>query len=516
MQANADITSQHTALEGQKRGIQEADKWAKERLQQIQEAFVEQNSREIQMLGHGLTAAEAASWWTPFLAEFSKYPRQYEQILEQVNKYSQDAHKLLFSDVLKENPSAAIHLANSPEEHTQAIAAAARQYEELARMETEAQKGSDQLNKLLARQAEDLLHTGDRWDGYNSAVAASAEIQAENASALAAANDEIALARGDIDQQEFDTRAAARAAGEYTLKIQALREELTRLQAASKLAANPLGGAGINTDPANAAKIQQVQNEIAKLTGAQAVSKTTDQNKIVQDIAAPYLSAFNKIDTEWRKVQNDIIAGNKNIKADFVQMGVHLVQDAAAATEKMLADFVRKEILKVAAKHAADAAVTASAATSAATQGAIESTSPGKNTQQGGREGGREVLCVGLVMGWAYRWSHRGRRRLYRRREPRGARGLRTGRYRRRISRHAGSHRRACRRARSLSSTDSELRAHGQRLYRRRIQLARALHLSYAPTINAFDRHGFAPLSRRTRGISWISSSRRGIRGKIK
>jgi hypothetical protein len=147
------------------------------RLKVIEEQFAELQEKSEQIRGHGLTAGEASQYWTPFLDEFrvnaemyralidqaSGYAAgsdmekklllearklegantAYKKVLDEIAKETQAAHKLLFTEVLHADPSAAKGLASSGSEHDQYLAAMKKDLEE-------DQKGAEALAKGLA------------------------------------------------------------------------------------------------------------------------------------------------------------------------------------------------------------------------------------------------------------------------------------------------------------------------------------------------------------------------------
>jgi hypothetical protein len=95
------------------------------------------------------------------------------------------------------------------------------------------------------------------------------------------------------------------------LAIAALREELAKLQAqAATSPKDPITGALL--DGKLAGQIQSVQNQLTLKEGQAAVSGTQSATLEAQQLAAPYLKAFDDINQAWLNVQHQLITGNKS------------------------------------------------------------------------------------------------------------------------------------------------------------------------------------------------------------
>lgn len=154
------------------------------RLKVIEEQFSELQEKSIAITGTGLTAAQAASYWTPFLDEFKadadKYRalideastyapgsamaksllleaqklaganEAYKHVLDEINKETEATHKLLFTQVLKADPQAALTLASGPIERDQALKGIKKDAEDDTKAVLQLAKGLEAVKKMVA------------------------------------------------------------------------------------------------------------------------------------------------------------------------------------------------------------------------------------------------------------------------------------------------------------------------------------------------------------------------------
>lgn len=198
-------------------------------------------------------------------------------------------------------------------------------------------------------------------------VAKATEIQSQNAESLDLATIAAKEQDGSITKLSADHLTAAARTKEYTDKLAALAKELKDLKSVGSGLQS-----GSDADTANQTDQQKVQNEINQLKGQQATAAVGNNAKISQDVAAPWLSAFNAIDKGWLKVQNDLIAGNGHIERDFAQMGLSMVQESAKWAEQILAHEAQRLIKTQIANQVANQVKVAGDATAAAESTAIK------------------------------------------------------------------------------------------------------------------------------------------------
>jgi hypothetical protein len=154
-------------------------------LKVIEEQFSELQEKTIQLRGTGLTAGEAAAYWKPFLEEFRVDAQQYralideasnyaphsamsdklllearkleganaayKKVLDEVGKETEDIHKLLFTEMVKVDPSAALKVASSPAERDTALKEIKKQAEEATKALLETTKAMQGLPKMVAQ-----------------------------------------------------------------------------------------------------------------------------------------------------------------------------------------------------------------------------------------------------------------------------------------------------------------------------------------------------------------------------
>ncbi|MDP9039572.1 MAG: hypothetical protein M3O02_09920 [Acidobacteriota bacterium] len=209
-------------------------------------------------------------------------------------------------------------------------------------------KGMEDMSKAMQKQGENVIRSGQQWDEYFRAMEHGKEITAAIADEINIAQLRALEASGGITRLGAAQVEARMHAEQHRIALAALREELERLE--KEATRDPVTGAV--TDPKQAARIAGVQNQITQEKGKGQVQAGQDKVAVGAEIARPYLTAFNDINSGWLKVQRDLIQGNQGIKRSFAEMGLGLVQSMAAATEKMLADIARGEIKKM-ALHAA-------------------------------------------------------------------------------------------------------------------------------------------------------------------
>ncbi|HTV81491.1 MAG TPA: hypothetical protein VME18_02485 [Acidobacteriaceae bacterium] len=148
----------------------------------------------------------------------------------------------------------------------------------------------------------------------------------------------------------------------------------------------------------------QTQNQIMQLQGAHAVQATGDQAAIQQQIAQPWLSAFQQINDGWLRVQNQMLFTTRNIGQDFAKMGQSLVIYAMDAAEKWLLVWAEKELMSVVLHQTSNASKTASdAATNATTMAQATATNIAEAMSYaavGAAAAGASAAAIPVV-GWA-------------------------------------------------------------------------------------------------------------------
>lgn len=331
-----EVSAQMETLRKREAGEKEDNSAARSQLEQITNQFARLNAAKSAIVGHPLTAGEAASFWEQYLTTFKAKSSEATHVLDEFSKAQAENHKQIESAFKKSS------------EYVSSDAA---------------ERSMAEVNKELQKQGEDITRTGERWKEYNVELAKSGEIASQVATSEKLATLAQEEAFGAIRGKEDAYAKAAISAEQYKEKLAELDKELKQVQDDSSL-----------TPAQKATQTLGIQNQIAQTQGQQSVAGTQSETTITNAIASPYLKAFDTIDNAWLKVQNDLIAGNKNIARDFLQMGVSIVQSAAHAAEQWLAKFaitwIKNEANHIAmttAIQSKDAITTAQSVTDTAT-----------------------------------------------------------------------------------------------------------------------------------------------------
>jgi hypothetical protein len=315
----------------------------KDQLKQIEDDFVRLDAAKVAVSGEHLTAGDAASFWAQYLGTFEAKSEEAKKVLEEFARFQAENHKKLQESIAKYNTK-----------QTEVDDGGQRALE----------KSSAAMAKWSSESSADILRTGAKWDEYFSQLAKGKEITAAIAEEISLTQLRALEASGGISHLGAVQVEAQMHAEQHRRALVALREELERLN--KEAARDPLTGKV--TDPKQAAKIAGVENQITQQKGKGSVQGAQDKAAIDAAIAKPYLDVFDHIDAGWKKVQNDLIAGNKNIAQDFVQTGMSLVQSGAAWMEEWLAKRAKTYIRDVVLRHTAEGQKAAADAAANATQ----------------------------------------------------------------------------------------------------------------------------------------------------
>lgn len=249
----------------------------------------------------------------------------------------------------------------------------------------ETQKGTDadiheeglgpELDKWAQQQRDDLIKAGDAWREYRSEISKGAEAAASIDAQTQLARIHASEAAGAITKLRAAQETAAAHAAEYKAKLKALNDELDRLKKEASDAGTVDPVTGQSTDPKNAAQQQQLQNQIAQLKGQMQAGAVADTSNIQQLIAQPWLNAFQTINSEWLKVQNQMFYSTRNISLQFARMGQSILISTTDALEKMLLKHLATEAATVAAHKVANLEKMIDDAQTAAGQEAIANSS---------------------------------------------------------------------------------------------------------------------------------------------
>lgn len=339
------LQQQVTPAQEKKSSVSVGNAAAREQLKQIEAALDELSQKESALTGHGLTAGEGMAFWEQYLGTFKAGSDEAKHVMEEYTRAQEQFHKELTAIVKSAKKGA------DEDVHMEGL--------------------GEGLNKWLATQSDNVLQAGEAWKQYHSEVAKGYEMQATEAADIQIAQVHAAEASGAITKLGADQRIAAIHAQEYAAKMKLLSEELDRLKKAGTYDAVT----GQNLDPKNAAQQQQVQNQIVQLSGQAKVSGISDQSAITQQIAQPYLKAFDEINSSWLKVQNEMFYSTHNLGLAFSRMGQQLLLSVVDNMEKAALKYAEKELMMLLMHEQTTAAQTAITAQGAAQSQAITSIS---------------------------------------------------------------------------------------------------------------------------------------------
>jgi hypothetical protein len=318
----------HNALEAKLEGQREASKGAEASLKSIETEYESLSATEASFTGHGLTAGEALSFWAPYLTTFKAKSEEAKHVMAEYVKAQEEIHKQL--EAIKSSMKKS-------------------DFEDFKMAEV-----SPEINKWIVAQADDVLRTGEAWKEYHDAIDKSSEIQAQAKEQIQLANIHAMEAAGSISKLAAAQDTAAIHAANYKAKIQALREELERLQKEEK---DYLAQTGLH-NPKNLAQQQQVQNQITQVQGQADTSAVQDNAAIQQQIQAPYLKAFDNINSGWLRVQDQMLYSTRNISMAFAKMGQSILTSTINAGEKMVLKAAEHDLLMLAHHQVTTAGLT--------------------------------------------------------------------------------------------------------------------------------------------------------------
>lgn len=308
---------------------------------------MEQELRDTQLL-HENTVAEEYDFWQARIGTFAAGSEQYDQISSKLDRLATESANKAHELIKK------------------------RKAEDL-KSDNEGEKAFDKSlegsNKWATQTADDVLRTGARWDAYFRELAKGQEVSAAINDQIGIANLKALQATGGITALGVAQQEAALHARQNAAELKALREELERLEAAATR--NALGNV---SDPKVAAQIAQVKNQITQVQGKGQSQSITDQSAVNQQIAKPYLTAFNSIEQGWLSTQRSMLTGSSGFGKAMQQLWGGIALDAIGNIERIGFNFVRHEILMTAQHAGQKAAQLTTDATGAAASTAIART----------------------------------------------------------------------------------------------------------------------------------------------
>lgn len=231
-------------------------------------------------------------------------------------------------------------------------------YERIAEVMGRASKSTQKLQTDTRGLAEDMDKAVKEQQALWTAQVDASDIQQKNANELAEAELRAKEATHAITPLAAAEAEAALHAREYQVALQALTDQLEVYQQAGK-----------------AAQAAQVQNQILQLQGSRGVQATGDQAAIQQQVAQPWLSAFNQINSSWLQVQNQMFYSTRNIGMAFAKMGQQIFISIVDNLERAALIAVEREMMMLLVHQVANNAKVASDAQAAAESNAISAVS---------------------------------------------------------------------------------------------------------------------------------------------
>ncbi|MFP5236983.1 MAG: hypothetical protein ACLGSD_13860 [Acidobacteriota bacterium] len=341
---NEVLQQQVTPAQEAKSSTSAGNSAARQRLQQIEASLDALAQKEAALTGHGLTAGEGMAFWEQYLTTFKAGSEQAKHVMEQYVRAQEQFHKQLQTIVKAEKKS------DDQNIHMEGLGTG--------------------LNKWIASQYDNVLQTGQAWKQYHSELEKASDIQSTAAANIRIAQVRAAEASGAITKLGADQKIAAIHAEEYRAKLAALNGELQRLK--NEAAANTAAGV---SNSKNAAQQQQITNQIAQVQGQAQVSGISDQSAISQQIANPYIQAFDQIDSRWLELQNNMLYSTRFLGQQFARMGQELLVSIVDNMEKAALVYAEKELMMLLVHQQTTAAKTAITAQGAAASQAITSVS---------------------------------------------------------------------------------------------------------------------------------------------
>ena len=330
------------------KGDDSAARKAAEAARKADEAYykeVEDGLAKLRMLGP-VSEQDQLEYWQSAIQGFSVGSDKYHQILQKEGELTQAILRKVHEEIAKQKATDR----KMDEEGSAAIL-----------------KSDEGMARWTAEINADLTRTGARWTEYWKDVTKGQEISAQINEQIALGSLKALEAAGGISALGAAQQEAAIHAEEHRLKLQALREELARLEAAAPKDALT----GNVEDPKQAAQIAQVKNQITQEQGSSKVQGIGDQSAIQMQMAQPWKAAFQTIGNDFQSLTRSILTGQKTIGAGFAEMGRSMALDVIGNIEKMTLKWLEHEALTLVAHNAGNTAKVVSDATAAGTSDAI-------------------------------------------------------------------------------------------------------------------------------------------------
>jgi hypothetical protein len=275
---------------------------------------------------HAVTAEDEAQYWEGIALQATQGSKEYATAVDEANK-------------------ALGRYQTQTQELSQRVG------QELQQTWDAAQKAADEATKKQDQLANDVAASGERMKAAQQGAA----------NAVAEANLRAGEASGGIGR-------VAAAQEQARLHAQAYREELERLDAAITR---------VNSDEAltpqqRSQQNGQLQAQKVQVQGQMGAAAISDQSNIQQQIAQPWMSAFDQIDQSWLQVQNRMMFSTRNLGLEFAKMGQQIFISVVDNAEKAALQYGEKKLMELAIHHMVESAKVASTTTANATMAASD------------------------------------------------------------------------------------------------------------------------------------------------
>lgn len=321
---------------------------------------------------HALTEVEESQYWANVAALASDGARAYEKA--KTLKVGSDEYNLAIA---------------KSKEYTTAIDEANKATARSLQHSTEELKNYDP--SAMWQQMQKAAEDQKRREGELSLAISESEAKIREAHNRSSES----LALASIRAAEATSGMSALSAAHLTAAIHAreYREELERLDAEI----TKVGEDASLSPSQRAQKIGQLQAQKVGVQGAAATTKIQDNTTIQQQIQAPYLKAFDSIESGWMKAQDEMLRGTKTVGAAFAQMGANLAISAIESIERMALKAVEKDLVMIASHKIMSQTKVATDAQSEAESNVIHHTSAMKEAITDSKSA--------AVKGWKSGWD---------------------------------------------------------------------------------------------------------------
>jgi|SRR5882672_4445767 len=291
---------------------------------------------------NGKSASAEVAYWSQYTSIFAAGTEQYNSIASKLLEAKTKVSEEFGRDAMKLVESGQREI----DENNKVSEALIKNYGEISKKETDAEKSQASFDAEVRKLHETMVQSA-----ANIQLATIAQEQST----------------GSITKLSGAHQIAAIHAQEYADKLKALKTQLDAINAET-----PDSQKGVEDQERRALAVQQ---QMEQVKGQKSTSAINDQTTINNQIAQPYVSAFNEINNSWLSVQNKLITGTRNVGAAFANMGVGILESVAGNFEKMIAKAAESEIRMLIIHMTTNQAKVATDATAAAQSDSISALS---------------------------------------------------------------------------------------------------------------------------------------------